>query len=138
MDVGPVAPALSRIPREAQLAYAREHLPDLSIRHELASDGPVSKASFTFRGREKQVSCHGEGCEDEIVREIVEFIRTAFGARVESDVTKSRDLEEAIVRARYAGQDAEADMLTKELVASNADQPAAWNPRTGFGGGRTL
>jgi hypothetical protein len=129
----PLAPALWRVARPVQLAYAREHLPDLTIRHTLTADGPVSRATFTFRGRARSVSSTGEGCEDAIVTAIVTFLRRELGARVEREPAHRNDLERQIVRARYHGRDAEAEALTLELVRENAGRGRGWAPRVRIG-----
>lgn len=101
--------------RDAALEWCRANAPDLRIQH---GDG-ASGARFTFGGRTIELEVEGEGHRDAVVRRVFETIRERQGAPVASG-DKSRELERQIVTARFAGQDATADALERELLAMRA------------------
>ncbi|MHB8533027.1 MAG: hypothetical protein ACYDC2_09935 [Solirubrobacteraceae bacterium] len=113
------------------LEWVRYVAPDLRIRHDevLRIEGEEgaeceirgSICIFTLEGQRFVGSATGENAHDDIVALAYRHCREFLGVAEQQDPHRSRELEQQIVAARRAGQDAIADALTSELVNRNEE-----------------
>jgi hypothetical protein len=107
------------VTREVKLEWCREHVPDLRIQHK---EG-VSAARFTWSAHVEELVVEGGNARDAIVDAVFAFIKGEQGDPVLVPSEKDRKLEQQIVAARWRGDDAQADHLTRELLAARAGRP---------------
>ena len=111
----------------ALLGWARQIAPDLRVAWEVVSGSRTCVATFTHASIEHRIT----GSDAEAVAPLVaERVRTLMGLPPLDAPDRRTSLEGRIVAAHLAGDDAERDRLTRELVTAPS---TALGRETSFG-----
>jgi hypothetical protein len=109
-------PAAPMPTRAEMLRWLYEIAPD--FRQQVRHDDSASRVEFSYRGQRFQIVARDENHRETAVLDAYKLLRELTGYPVEA--VRTRELEAQIVRARFAGDDAQANALERELVTLNA------------------
>ena len=103
--------------RSALLAWLRDVAPDLRIGKAIVDGRRVCVARFTCNGHEFELDASGDDPDEEIVRLAVDAARASLGLPPLGEQPKDLRLEQDIVRASLAGDEATREQLIRHLFA---------------------
>lgn len=116
--------------RAALLDWLRNVAPDLRIGKAILDGKRVCFARFTCQDIEHELEALGDDPDEEIVRAAVAAARETMGLPPLFTPDRTVQLEQDIVRASLAGDEAGCEALTRQLFAGR--QPRALQATTTF------